>query len=136
MEKPRTPPGPSHRGEFESISRWMLSTLSVSTKPALGRGGHFPQVPRLCARQAERGLIYTGGRLRLVEGGAVLEPYGEARTGTAHDDLGWRYIGRTITALALVMVTIGLVVVVASLSWWEVSSSAWGTFGYPLGNPL
>src|SRR6266446_8218265 len=31
------------------------------TKPALGRGGHFRQVPRLCARQAERGLIYTGG---------------------------------------------------------------------------
>ena len=59
-----------------------------------------------------------------------MQPYGEAGAGAAYGGLDWGFIGRT-AALVFATVTIALVVVVASLPWWDT-----GTFAYPLGNPF
>jgi hypothetical protein len=47
--------------------------------------------------------------------------------------LGSRFVGRAIGALVLVSLTIGLVLVVASLSWWDFSDSNYGTVAHHLG---
>ncbi len=66
--------------------------------------------------------------------GRVLQPQSEMPLAHHYGDLAQRFGGRTIAALVVMILTIVLIGIVTSLSWWTFSSSSGGTSAWYLGN--